>query len=339
MTLHLTRDIIHDMNHKKIRIIRDLQVNLRPLRGKNVAVIGYGSQGEAQALNLRDSGITPLIGLRRASRSKKKANGAGFKVVDIADAMNEADIIAIMIPDHEHRNLFDKYVDDKIKPGKAFVFAHALSAHFGLVSRPLGVDFLLVAPHGPGIRLREQYIVGKGIPAFVGSIPQTKKALNIAAAYGKAIGCARAGLIVTTFENEAIGDIFGEQAVLCGGLAGLLKAGFNTLVESGIPPHNAYLECVYQLDLIVDLIKRYGIEGMYRRISLTANIGSRDAENIVINRQSINGMKKLLDRIKKGEFAKKLINKTSSTHNLRHQRSRNELIDRMALLFAREIDT
>lgn len=327
------------MIHSRIRILKNHRISLGILDNKRIAVIGFGSQGKAQALNLRDSGFTPIIGLRPSSRSRKAAVAEGFRVVDIDVAVRSADLIAVMIPDHLHGELFRRYIYGNIRPGQSFIFAHGLSVHFGLVERPRGIRFLLVAPHAPGIRLRENYLIGKGVPAFIAAVVNSSAALKLAAAYGKAIGCARAGLIVTTFENEAIGDIFGEQAVLCGGLAGLLRGGFDTLVDSGMPPQNAYLECVYQLDLIVDLIKRFGIEGMYRRISVTARRGSRHAENIVINRQSLAGMSKLLRRIKSGEFVKELLKTAGGSNGSIRKKSRTDLLDRTALMFSRMFDT
>ncbi len=287
-------------------------------------------------MNLRDSGFAPIIGLRPHSSSRKAAAAAGLRVVDIESAVKDADLIAVMIPDHLHRRLFEKYIYANARKGQCYIFAHGLSVHFGLIERPRGTSFVLVAPHAPGIRLRENYLNGRGVPAFIAAADKSESALNIAAAYGKAIGCARAGLIITTFRDEAIGDLFGEQAVLCGGLAGLLRGGFSTLVDSGIPPENAYLECVYQLDLIVDLVKRFGVEGMYRRISTTARAGSRRAEKMIINRQSLEGMSRLLRRIENGKFVRELMKTACGSARANRKDKRADLLDRMARLFAGE---
>ena len=251
------------MTDKKIRIIPAKDINLTLLKSFKIAVIGYGSQGKAQALNLRDSGFMPIIGLPSKSRSRKIAQKDGFTVTTPTKAVKNSDLISILIPDHKHKELFENELVGAIKKGQIFIFAHSFSVHFKLVKPPENVDFVLVAPHSPGVRLREKYLSGDGVLSFIGRTEtSSKNSLNIAAAYAKAIGCANKGAIVATFAEEAIGDIFGEQAVLCGGLSALLKAGFDTLINAGLPPHNAYIECVYQLDLIVDLIKKYGIAGM-----------------------------------------------------------------------------
>jgi len=293
---------------KKPKIYRDAQIDISILKARRIAILGYGSQGRAQALNMRDTGIIPVIGLPARSKSRPKAKRDGFAVLTPPEAIANADLIAVLIPDHLQGQLFSRQLKESIRPGQTFIFAHGLAVHFGFVRQPRGVDFIMVAPHAPGIRLRERYLENKGVPAFIARTDESSKgALKLALAYGKAIGCARAGLIRTTFADEAIGDIFGEQAVLCGGLAGLLKAGFGTLVEDGLSPYNAYLECVYQLDLIIDLIKRYGIDGMYERISLTAAYGGRLAENRMIGPDSRKAMRSLLADIKKGKFTRSML--------------------------------
>lgn len=291
------------MSTKKPKIILAGWINLKVIKNKRIGIIGYGSQGRAQALNLRDSGFEPIIGLPSRSRSRNIALKDGFKIGLSSSVVEDSDIAVILVPDHKHKELFEKELYPAMHKGQIFVFAHALSVHFGLVAQPEGVDYVLVAPHSPGIRLRERFMKGEGVSAFIGATRQSSKAsIKKAAAYARAIGCAKAGLIVTSFEHEAIGDIFGEQAVLCGGLSALLKAGFETLVKAGIPPENAYLECVYQIDLIVDLIKRHGIEGMYDRISKTAAFGAVSAETEIINSQSKKAMKNMLKEIDKGVF-------------------------------------
>jgi ketol-acid reductoisomerase len=324
------------MKKPRIRIIRERQINLKPLANRNITIIGFGSQGRAQALNLRDSGFTPIIGLLPNSKSRKTAHKDGFEVVVPSIAVSQADIIAVYIPDHLHSDLFDK-IKNSIKKGQTFVFAHALSVHFKLVKQPKDVDFILVAPHAPGIRMREKFTNGQGVPAFIAATDKSSlRAIKLAAVYGKAIGCARAGLIQTSFAAEAIGDIFGEQAVLCGGLAGLLKSGYTTLVKGGLSPANAYLECVYQLDLIIDLIKRYGIEGMYDRISATARYGGIFAESKIINTDSKKAMAEMLKDIKNGTFIKRMLadyQNSFAKQNHTRKKNANRSLDQMAEFF------
>lgn len=326
------------MNTRKIKLIKSSQSASYLLKGRKIAVIGYGSQGRAQALNLRDSGFKPLIGLKSGSKSRRRAHNDGLSVTTPSKAAKNADIIAVLIPDHKHKELFEGDLQTAIRPEHVFIFAHALSVHFGLVKQPHDVDFLLVAPHGPGIRVREKYLAGEGVTAFIGKTDKSSQAgLKLAASYASAIGCGRAGLIETSFRDEAVGDIFGEQAVLCGGLSGLLKAGFETLVKAGLPPGNAYLECVYQLDLIVDLIKKYGIGGMYDRISVTAAYGALKAEPQIINVQSQRAMAEMLDNIKSGEFVDCLMAEYEKkfTHIKAAQKKNHEsLLDEMARYFA-----
>jgi ketol-acid reductoisomerase len=296
------------MKRSGIKIYPGKQINLELLQGKKIAILGYGSQGRAQALNLRDSGFIPIIGLPPSSKSRKQAKKAGFKVISPALAVANSDIIAVLAPDQVHKDLFAKQINKAIHSGQTFIFAHALSVHFELAKQPQDVDFVLVAPHAPGLRMRERFTQGGTVSAFIGKTSKSSgQSLNLAAAYAKAIGCGQAGLIISSFADEAIGDIFGEQAVLCGGLAGLVQAGYETLVKKGIPPHNAYLECIYQLDLIVDLIKRYGIGGMYDRISVTARYGGKLAEDKIINSQTKRAMAKILNEIENGSFVKKMM--------------------------------
>jgi ketol-acid reductoisomerase len=331
------------MKPKGFRIIHDNQIDLKILRDLNITIIGYGSQGRAQALNLRDSGFSPVIGIKTKSGTRRIARKDGFKVTTPAKAVKDADVISIMIPDHLHQELFENELGRVIKKGQTYVFAHALSVHFNLVIQPNDVDFALVAPHGPGLRLREKFISGKGVPAFIAKTDiSSKRALKIAGAYAKAIGCSRAGLLVTSFAEEAIGDIFGEQAVLCGGLAALLKSGFDALVKEGFPPQNAYIECVYQLDLIVDLIKKYGIGGMYERISTTAEYGSYLAEDKIINAGSKKAMQSMLKRIKSGKFTAELMDEYQRSFKKLH-RYRNKKwpskLDEMARYFNKAFNT
>lgn len=265
--------------------------------------MGFGSQGRAQALNIRDSGVKPLIGLPSKSRSRKRAAADRFNVVVPKKAIEKSGVIVVLLPDHKHKEFFDT-LPPKVLSGKALIFAHGLSVAFGLVKPHRDCDIIMVAPHGPGLLLRERYIAGESFTAFM-AIKQNHsvQADRIGRAYAAAIGCPQTNLFKSTFEDEAIGDIFGEQAVLCGGLVGLLEAGFETLVKHGLSPESAYLECVYQIDLIIDLIKRYGTAGMFERISKTAAFGSLRAKDKLFDSHIRRKMDKLFRQIKKGDFA------------------------------------
>jgi ketol-acid reductoisomerase len=277
--------------------------SLRPLKGKAITVIGYGSQGRAHALNMRDAGLNLVIGLPSRSRSRRRAKADGFKVTTPSRAVAQADIIIVLAPDHLHASVYRADIETKLRERQMLGFAHASSVHFGMVQPPPFVDVVLLAPLGPGKRLRELRGRTDGVPCFF-AIHQNPsgRARSIGLALARAIGCIPAGAIETTFAEEAVGDLFGEQAVLCGGLGELLKAGVETLIARGLTPHNAYLECVYQLDLIVDLIKSEGLAGMYRRISPTASYGARQAGPRVIAETSRRAMVKLFKEIESGKF-------------------------------------
>jgi ketol-acid reductoisomerase len=287
--------------------------NIKPTTGilnhKRVAIIGFGSQGQAQALNLRDSGVEPIIGLRAKSKSRKLARALGFKITNPLTAVNESEIIVILIPDHKHKELFETISSRQMRE-KSFIFAHGLSIAFGLVKIPSTSDIILLAPHGPGIRIRELYTNGKSFTSFWAiENDATGQAEQIGKAYATAIGCPPKNLFKSTFHDEAVGDIFGEQAVLCGGLVSLMEMGFNTLVKNGFSSENAYLECVYQLDLIIDLIKKYGPAGMFEKISKTAAFGSLEDRGIIFDRQISHKMQALYEKIESGSFARNLMNK------------------------------
>lgn len=283
-----------------MKIIRT--ASLAPLKGRTIAILGYGSQGRTQALNLRDAGLTATIGLPGRSRSRRTATADGFTVTTPAKAA-AADVIFFLVPDHLHGTVFDHDIRDHLRAGQLLVFAHASSVHFDLVTPPPFVDVVLVAPLGPGKPLRELNAQPDGVPCFF-AIEQDASgdARKIGLALAHAIGCIPAGAIETTFAEEAVGDLFGEQAVLCGGLGELLRAGVETLIKRGLTPHNAYLECVYQIDLIVDLIKSEGLAGMYRLISPTAAYGAREAGPAVISPGSRKAMERLYDDIESGRF-------------------------------------
>jgi len=280
---------------------------IRLLNNIGITILGFGSQGRAQALNLRDSGVSPLIGLPSKSKSRKSAVHDGFTVATPERAIRKWEVIVALIPDHKHKEFFDVLPRAALS-GKALIFAHGLSVAFGLVKPPRDCDVIMIAPHGPGVRLRERYLAGEPFTAFL-AIKQdhSGQALRVARAYAAAIGCSSSNLFESTFEDEAVGDIFGEQAVLCGGLVGLLEAGFETLVKQGLSEELAYLECVHQLDLIIDLIKRYGTAGMFRRISKTAAFGSLLAKDRLFDKSITDKMEKLYLEIKRGKFARRLI--------------------------------
>jgi len=282
------------------------------LNDRPLAILGYGSQGRAQALNLRDSGITPTIGLPAGSPSRKIAKRDGFSAILPLDAIRKAQIIAVLIPDQLHKKFFDS-VPAELLARKSFIFAHGLSVAFGLARIPRSSDVILVAPHGPGVRIRELYLSKKPFTAFWGvANDATSKASKIARAYADAIGCAPRGLFRTTFLDEAVGDIFGEQAVLCGGLVGLLESGFETLVSRGFSAKDAYLECIYQIDLIVDLIKKHGPAGMFERISKTAAFGSMRSKGRLFDESMRRKMNALLKEIESGSFARALMAESKS---------------------------
>jgi ketol-acid reductoisomerase len=291
-----------------LRVYRETDADLDLLKGKRIAILGLGGQGKAQALNLRDSGLEVTIGLRPQSPSKKKAEELGFEVQSLSESCLGAELISFLIPDQVHKEVYEQEVRKNLKEGKCLVFAHAFSIHFKLIEPPDHVDVILVAPHGPGEVMRQRFQAGLGVSGFVGVFEnRTGKALQKALAYAKGIGLTRSGVMETSFEHEALGDLFGEQAVLCGGLVELLEAGFETLVGEGLPPENAYLECVHQLDLIVDLIKRFGIAGMYSRISELAEFGSYVNGPRIIGERARMAMRAILEEIRKGEFTEQFM--------------------------------
>jgi len=287
-------------------IYKDRRANLRYLKDRIIAVIGYGKQGRSQALNLRDSGLDVIIGLPEKSKSKRQAHQDGFEVYSTEKAAKSGDLISILAPDHLHQKIYQQQIGPNLSPGKTLLFACGLSIHFQLILPPDFVDVIMVAPHAPGEIMRGLFLNGKGVPCFI-AVKQDRSgnAQKRALAYAKAIGCTKAGAFETTFEHEAIGDLFGEQAVLCGGLTELLKAGFEVLVKAGLPPENAYLECVHQLDYIVNTIKSHGIAGMFNRISKTAEFGSYLSSKRIITEQTKRQMEKILKEIEDGTFVKK----------------------------------
>ena len=287
------------------RIFYQEDCNLSLLEGKKIAIIGYGSQGHAHALNLKDSGCDVIIGLYEGSKSKAKAEAQGLKVYPTAEAAKMADIIMILINDELQADMYKKDVAPNLEPGNMLMFAHGFNIHYNQIVPPADVDVCMVAPKGPGHTVRSEYEVGKGVPCLV-AVEQdaTGKALDIALAYALGIGGARAGVLETTFKTETETDLFGEQAVLCGGVSALMQAGFETLCEAGYDPRNAYFECIHEMKLIVDLIYQSGFKGMRYSISNTAEYGDYITGSKLITEETKKTMKKILSDIQDGTFAK-----------------------------------
>jgi ketol-acid reductoisomerase len=283
------------------------------IAGRKVAIIGYGSQGHAHALNLRDSGVDVRVGLRDGSSSKAKAEAAGLRVVPIDQAAAEADVIMILLPDTEQKSVYDAAIAPNLNDGDALLFAHGFNIRFGRITPPAGVDVAMVAPKGPGHLVRRTYEEGGGVPCLVAvSQDATGKAHALALSYANAIGGTRAGVLDTTFEEETETDLFGEQVVLCGGLTALIKAGFETLVEAGYQPESAYFECLHEVKLIVDLMYENGIAGMRYSISDTAEYGDVTRGPRIVNEATKAEMKKILDEIRSGKFADEWIAENDS---------------------------
>ncbi len=287
------------------RIYYQEDCDLNVLNGKTVAIIGYGSQGHAHALNLKESGVNVVVGLYEGSKSWEKAEKQGMKVMLTSEAAKIADIIMILINDEKQAAMYKKDIAPYLTPGKMLMFAHGFSIHFGQIVPPKGVDVAMIAPKGPGHTVRSEYQAGKGVPCLVAvEKDETGHALDLALAYGLGIGGARAGLLETTFKCETETDLFGEQAVLCGGVCALMQAGFETLCEAGYDPRNAYFECIHEMKLIVDLIYQSGFAGMRYSISNTAEYGDYITGPKLITEETKKTMKKILSDIQDGTFAK-----------------------------------
>lgn len=287
------------------KIFYQSDCNLSLLDGKTIAIIGYGSQGHAHALNLKDSGCDVIIGLYEGSKSWKKAEDQGFKVYTTAEAAKKADIIMILINDEKQSAMYKKDIEPNLEAGNMLMFAHGFAIHFNQIIPPADVDVTMIAPKGPGHTVRSEYQVGKGVPCLV-AVQQdaTGKAQELALAYALGIGGARAGVLETTFRTETETDLFGEQAVLCGGVCALMQAGYETLCEAGYDPRNAYFECIHEMKLIVDLIYQSGFEGMRYSISNTAEYGDYITGPKIITEDTKKAMKKVLSDIQDGTFAK-----------------------------------
>ena len=279
--------------------------SLAPLQGKTIAIIGYGSQGHAHALNLRDSGLKVVVGLYAGSKSAAKAEAAGLPVLSVADAAKAADTIMILLPDHLQGEIYRNDIAPHLTKGKTLMFAHGFNIHFNEIKPPADIDVSMIAPKAPGHRVRELFVEGVGVPALVAIAQDASgKALENALAYAFGLGCLKAGVIETTFREETESDLFGEQAVLCGGVSELIRAGFETLTEAGYAPEIAYFECLHELKLIVDLIYEGGLGYMRYSVSDTAEYGDYTRGPRIVTDETRKEMKKILSEIQAGEFAK-----------------------------------
>ncbi len=290
------------------KVYTDSAADLGVFKNKTLAVLGFGSQGHAHALNLKDSGCKVIIGLYPGSKSRAVAEEKGFEVVDTAEAVRRADVIMVGLPDMKQADVYKNDIEPNLTKGKCLLFSHGLAVHFGLIKLPANVDCIMVAPKGPGHMVRRLYVEGKGMPALIAvAQDKSKQAKKLALAWAKGIGSTRAGVLQTTFKEECETDLFGEQAVLCGGASALVQAGFETLVEAGYQPEMAYFECLHELKLICDLMYESGIAGMRFSISETAKYGDITRGPRVINKDTKKEMKKILKEIQSGKFVKEWV--------------------------------
>jgi ketol-acid reductoisomerase len=289
-------------------MIYDDDADLNLLQGKTVAVLGYGSQGHAHSLNLKDSGVDVVVGLRPDSSSVEQARSQGLEVTDIADAASRGDVVMVLLPDERHHDVWEESIRDGIAPGNTLLFGHGCSIHYGEVEPPPEANVALIAPKGPGHLVRRQFLEGSGVPGLVAvHADPAGNTLNLALAYAKGIGCTRGGVIETTFKDETETDLFGEQAVLCGGVSELVQAGYETLVDAGYDSKLAYFECLHELKLIVDLMYEKGISGMRFSVSNTAEYGDYTRGKRVISDATRQAMKDVLGEIQSGAFAREWI--------------------------------
>ena len=306
------------------KIFYQQDCDLSRLDGKTVAIIGYGSQGHAHALNLKDSGVNVVVGLYAGSKSAAKAEAQGLKVMSVADAAKAADIIMILIPDEKQAEMYENEIAPNLTAGKTLAFAHGFNIHFGCIVPPKDVNVIMIAPKGPGHTVRSEYQAGKGVPCLI-AVEQdaTGDAQDIGLAYALGIGGARAGVLETTFRTETETDLFGEQAVLCGGVCALMQAGFETLCEAGYDPRNAYFECIHEMKLIVDLIYAGGFKEMRYSISNTAEFGDYETGKRLVTDETKKEMKKVLEEIQDGTFASKFI--TEANNGWAHFKAKREM--------------
>jgi len=295
----------------KIYYANDCDINR--LNGKTVAIMGYGSQGHAHALNLKESGVNVVVGLYEGSKSAEVARNAGLEVLTVSEAAKRADIIMILLPDEIQAKVYNEEIKPYMTEGKTLAFAHGFNIHYNLIEPPKNVDVIMIAPKGPGHTVRSEYIAGKGVPCLI-AIQQnyTGSALENGLAYALGIGGARAGVIETTFKIETETDLFGEQVVLCGGVCALMQAGFETLVEAGYTPENAYFECIHEMKLIVDLIYHGGFKEMRNSISNTAEFGDYESGKRIITDETKREMRKILSEIQDGTFARNWISECNN---------------------------
>ncbi|MDR1564624.1 MAG: ketol-acid reductoisomerase [Oscillospiraceae bacterium] len=286
------------------KIYYESDCNLSLLQGKTVAIVGYGSQGHAHAQNLRDNGVNVIIGLYEGSQSAKQAKADGFTVKNTAEAAKEADLIMLLVNDEKMADIYKNDVAPQLTAGKTLLFAHGFNIHYNQILPPADVNVVMVAPKGPGHTVRSQFVEGKGVPCLVAVYQDTGNAKELALAYALGIGGARAGVLETTFKEETETDLFGEQAVLCGGVTALMKAGFETLVEAGYQPESAYFECIHEMKLIIDLVIAGGMGMMRYSISDTAEYGDYTVGPKIITDETKAEMKRVLTRIQNGEFAR-----------------------------------
>lgn len=291
-----------------VKMFYENDANLELLNGKRVAVLGYGSQGHAHALNLKESGVDVVVGLYNGSKSWERAQMDGFEVLTVDEAVRVSDVVMMLLPDEKQRDVYEKYVKPNLRQGSALAFAHGFNIHFNQIVPSEDVDVFMVAPKGPGHLVRRVYSEGKGVPALVAVYQDyTGYAKDLALAYAKGIGATRAGVIETTFKEETETDLFGEQAVLCGGITELIKAGFDTLVEAGYQKEIAYFECLHEMKLIVDLLYEGGFEKMRYSVSDTAEYGDYMVGKRIVNENTRAEMKKVLSEIQNGKFAREWI--------------------------------
>lgn len=309
-----------------LKVYRDKDIDNSFIMNKKVAIIGYGSQGFGQSMNLRDSGVDVALGLREGGKSYKKAQLENFKIMNVEDAVKWADIVQILIPDEIQAKVYKEQIEPNMKPGQYLMFSHGFNIHFGKIVAPKDVNVIMVAPKGPGHSVRSEYLDGKGVPSLIAIYQDfSGDAKDVALAYAQAIGAGRAGIIETSFKEETETDLFGEQAVLCGGCSALIKAGFETLVDAGYSPYMAYFEVLHEMKLIVDLINQGGLSDMFYSISNTAEYGAYSRGDRVINDESKKEMKKILTEIQDGTFAKEFSTEfDSGCKNFLETRKKND---------------
>ena len=303
--------------------------DLSLLAGKTVAVVGYGSQGHAHALNLKESGVNVIIGLYEGSKSAAKAKEDGFDVFNTDDAVKKADVVMLLVNDEKMAGIYNEKIAPHLRDGMTLCFAHGFNIHYKQITPPSNVDVIMIAPKGPGHTVRSQFQEGKGVPNLIAVFQDASgKAKGTALAWAKGIGGARAGILETTFKQETETDLFGEQAVLCGGVSALMKAGFDTLVKAGYQPESAYFECVHEMKLIIDLVIKGGLSYMRYSISDTAEFGDYSVGDRIITNQTKKEMKKVLSEIQSGKFAKKWIdeNKNGRGNFLARRKQESELL-------------